>query len=118
MRRPTLVYRALVILAGCAPLAGADEFPRDLVAWSPSAANPVFRGAGYGAWDRKIRERGWILLEGGTYHLWYSGYNDACSKTRSLGHATSSAAPAATRFYTMHPDVRVFESLKLKGSKD
>src|SRR5262249_44473379 len=68
---------------------GADEFPRGLVAWTPLPGNPVFQGAGDGAWDRKIRERGYVLRERGTYHLWYTGYNDDLSPAKFLGHATS-----------------------------
>src|SRR4051794_10288503 len=67
----------------------ADDFPRDLVAWSPIAANPVFQGAGDDAWDKKIRERGYILVEDGTYHLWYTGYNEQRAPSMFLGHATS-----------------------------
>jgi hypothetical protein len=82
-----LLLPALALAAGPA---AAGEFPRRLVAWEPLEGNPVFRGGGDGAWDRKIRERGYILPEGGTYHLWYSGYNDARSRRCLLGHATSS----------------------------
>jgi hypothetical protein len=67
----------------------ADEFPRELVAWRPVVTTPVFQGAGDNAWDRKIRERGFILVEDGTFHLWYTGYNDDLSPTKFLGHATS-----------------------------
>ena len=67
----------------------ADDFPDALVKWTPAAGNPVFRGDGDRTWDRKIRERGWILVEDGQYHLWYTGYNDDRSKLRLLGHATS-----------------------------
>jgi sucrose-6-phosphate hydrolase SacC (GH32 family) len=66
------------------------EFPDSLVGWRPDPAQPVvFRGAGGDAWDRKIRERGWIMVEDGTYHLWYTGYNDDRSPNHFLGHATS-----------------------------
>jgi beta-1,2-mannobiose phosphorylase / 1,2-beta-oligomannan phosphorylase len=82
--------RALLGVVACAIApALADDFPKDLVAWSPFAANPVFQGTGDNAWDRKIRERGYILVENGTYHLWYTGYNDDRSPTKYLGHATS-----------------------------
>lgn len=85
-----LALLALVFQVGLRPVAvPGGEFPRGLVAWTPLAGNPVFQGAGGDAWDRKIRERGFILVEGGTYHLWYTGYNDDRSPTRFLGHATS-----------------------------
>jgi hypothetical protein len=67
----------------------ADDFPKDLVRWSPLPGNPVFKGTGDRSWDHKIRERGYILREGEKYHLWYTGYNDELSPTKFLGHATS-----------------------------
>jgi len=70
-------------------LARADEFPRELVDWVPAVADPVFKGSGGDTWDRKIRERGYILVEDGTSHLWYTGYNDDRSPSKFLGHATS-----------------------------
>jgi len=76
----------LMIVLAQAP---AGDFPEALVRWSPAAPDPVFRGGGAGAWDEKIRERGWVRFEGGLFHLWYTGYNDARSKLRLLGHATS-----------------------------
>ncbi len=82
-------YFLLLLLVAAGRPAVADEFPRDLVAWRPSPANPVFRGAGGDAWDRKIRERGWIDVENGTYRLWYTGYNEDRSANKYLGHATS-----------------------------
>ncbi|WP_435017108.1 glycosylase [Tundrisphaera sp. TA3] len=77
------------LLLGFATLARSDEFPPDLVRWAPIATNPVFTGTTPDRWDLKIRERGWILIEDGTFHLWYTGYNEAKSPTRFLGHATS-----------------------------
>jgi beta-1,2-mannobiose phosphorylase / 1,2-beta-oligomannan phosphorylase len=85
--RPSFAPVLLLLVAGLPAL--ADEFPKDLVAWRPSPANPVFGGAGGDAWDRKIRERGWIDVEDGRYRLWYTGYNDDRSPTKFLGHATS-----------------------------
>lgn len=76
-----------VLLAAPAP---PDDFPRALVHWKPLPDNPVFAGAGDNAWDRKIRERGFILFEKGEYRLWYTGYNDDRSPTKFLGLATSS----------------------------
>ena len=41
-------------------------------------------------WDRKIRERGYILTaDDGTYDLWYTGYAGDHPPRMSLGHATS-----------------------------
>jgi sucrose-6-phosphate hydrolase SacC (GH32 family) len=65
------------------------DFPPEVVAWTPDPSGAVFQGAGGDAWDQKIRERGWVLNEDGTYHLWYTGYNEGRTKTRLLGHATS-----------------------------
>jgi len=82
--------RWLVVVAGLVGTASAADFPADLVNWTASPANPVFTGTGLErGWDRKIRERGYILVENGVYHLWYTGYNDARSPNRSLGYALS-----------------------------
>ena len=67
----------------------AEEFPANVVRWVPALNKPVFKGAGGKAWDRHIRERGWILIEGGKYHLWYTGFNEDRSPLMLLGHATS-----------------------------
>src|SRR5579864_101942 len=88
--RPTAYVRiALCVVALSTLPARADDFPPDLVKWTLLLDKPVFAGAGGDAWDRKIRERGWILVEGGTYHLWYTGYNVDRAPTMFLGHATS-----------------------------
>jgi hypothetical protein len=82
----------LLFIVPCGATGGQDDgraFPRGLVEWTPIANSPVFQGAGDDAWDRKIRERGYILVEDGTYRLWYTGYNEDRSRTMSLGHATS-----------------------------
>ncbi len=68
----------------------ATEFPSALVDFVAGPNNPIFKAAGPGHWDAKIRERGWILLEGGTYHLWYTGYDGTREGIRQLGYATSS----------------------------
>jgi hypothetical protein len=81
---------ALALLATLVrPAAGGEAFPRGLVEWTPIAGNPVFQGAGGDAWDQRIRERGYIVREDGTYHLWYTGYNTSRSPSMFLGHATS-----------------------------
>ena len=77
----------------------AVDFPPDLVQWQASPANPVFTGTGLErGWDRLIRERGYILVEDGVYHLWYTGYNDARSPNRSLGYALSTDGIAWIRY--------------------
>jgi beta-1,2-mannobiose phosphorylase / 1,2-beta-oligomannan phosphorylase len=72
-----------------AKTASAVEFPPELVNWSPRPGNPVFTAAGPGQWDEKIRERGWILREGDTYRLWYTGYDGKREDIKLLGYATS-----------------------------
>jgi hypothetical protein len=89
MRLSTFARAALLWLVVTPAALVADEFPKSLVSWKPVVSEPVFQGAGDNAWDRKIRERGYILVEDGTYHLWYTGYNDDRSPTKFLGHATS-----------------------------
>src|SRR3989304_327467 len=64
----------------------------------PYAHNPVFTGGGPGRWDVKIRERGWILREGGTYHLWYTGYDGTREGIKLLGYATSPDGLKWTRY--------------------
>jgi beta-1,2-mannobiose phosphorylase / 1,2-beta-oligomannan phosphorylase len=78
------------------PQKSASEWP--LVAWTAIAENPVFTGTGRDTWDRKIRERGYILVAAdGTYHLWYTGYAGDRPATMSLGHATSRDGVSWTR---------------------
>ena len=70
-------------------------FPPELVDWVPYAGNPLFSGTGQGGWDDQIRERGFILREGGLWRLWYTGYNPARGGAMALGYATS---PDGLRF--------------------
>ena len=65
------------------------ELPPQIVDFAAYTGNPLFGGTGSDTWDRKSRERGFILREGNTYHLWYTGYNKNRSKTT-------------------HPDVRIY----------
>ena len=88
-RLPTLPL-ITVFLFGLAPRAGAGEvFPPELVAFGPVSATPLFAGGGADAWDRDLRERGWIMRSGGRWHLWYTGSNLDRDPRRFLGHATS-----------------------------
>src|SRR5213593_97856 len=65
-----------------------EKFPPELVKFVPHSKDPVF-AAEPGKWDAKIRERGWILREGGVYKLWYTGYDGTENGLRMLGYATS-----------------------------
>ncbi|NDC63350.1 MAG: glycosylase [Planctomycetia bacterium] len=67
----------------------ARGFPRELVEFGPPSAAPLFAGGGSGAWDRDLRERGWIVRDGGCWHLWYTGSNPDHDRVRRLGYATS-----------------------------
>ena len=81
-----------VALVAAASVGSADDadFPSELVDFGPASAVPLFAGAGAGAWDATIRERGWIRREGpGEWRLWYTGYDDAASPLKRLGLATS-----------------------------
>ena len=69
--------------------ARADEFPPELTRFEPGPINPVFTPGGPGHWDVKLRERGWILREGTTYHMWYTGYDGTREGLKMLGYATS-----------------------------
>jgi hypothetical protein len=85
-----MVRASLLALLLCWPsLARSQDFPPDFTEWAPVVDAPVFAGTGQDTWDKKIRERGWILKIGEAYHLWYTGYNDDRSPLRFLGHATS-----------------------------
>ncbi len=62
--------------------------------------NPLFTGTGEATWDREIRERGFILRDGGTWRLWYTGYDSARSEKKALGYATSDDGIRWTRYPT------------------
>jgi len=67
-----------------------ENAPWQFTGWVAVADNPVFTGTGKDTWDRKIRERGYILVDReGVHHLWYTGYAGDRPPTMSLGHATS-----------------------------
>jgi beta-1,2-mannobiose phosphorylase / 1,2-beta-oligomannan phosphorylase len=58
--------------------------------WTPIQENPVFAGTARDTWDRKIRERGYIVVgDDGIYRLWYTGYAGDRPSTMSLGLVTS-----------------------------
>lgn len=80
------------------PKTGDDAFPKEMVEFVPYEGNPVFKGTGTNTWDRKIRERGYILYEDGLYKMWYSGYNPEMAKPKFMGYATSTDGINWTRY--------------------
>jgi len=83
------------------------EFPKQLTDWVPYEGNPLFAGTAQRTWDDHIRERGFILREGGLWRLWYTGYDPARGGTMALGYATS---PDGVRF-TRHTGNPVFDGV-------
>lgn len=77
----------LVVAVGAAR--GGDRVPPPLVDFGPVSATPLFAGGGPDAWDRDLRERGWIMRHGGRWHLWYTGSHPDRDPVRRLGHAVS-----------------------------
>tara|TARA_R110000868_G_scaffold108065_6_gene295384 strand:+ start:594 stop:1580 length:987 start_codon:yes stop_codon:yes gene_type:complete len=68
----------------------SDNFPSEMVSFFANPIAPVFVGIdGEDAWDKNLRERGYILFEDNMYKMWYTGYNDSISPKRFLGLATS-----------------------------
>jgi len=86
-------FIAVVLIAACNNQTRQNrqnEFSADMVAFIPIKGNPVFAGTGLETWDKKIRERGYILFEDGLYKMWYTGYNPEMAREKYLGFATSS----------------------------
>jgi hypothetical protein len=107
--RPALLLLVLsaALAAGRSTHAEGPRFPPELVDWVPYAANPLFAGTGQATWDREIRERGFILRDGGTWRLWYTGYDTKRGEKKSLGYATS---PEGIR-WTRHAGNPVFDAV-------
>ena len=96
-RRVALLFLAPWLAAFSLAPAG-DEFPPELVRFEPYDRNPVFTGAGNGAWDARIRERGWIMREGDIWRMWYTGYDKSDNPQMMLGYATSRDGISWTRY--------------------
>jgi predicted GH43/DUF377 family glycosyl hydrolase len=90
----------LFLVVGRTTTAADDDFPAELTHFVAAQGNPIFTGAGPGSWDVKIRERGWILREDDSWHLWYTGYDGSPDGIRLLGYAKSSDG----RTWTRHPN--------------
>lgn len=68
-----------------------------LLVFDAYSHNPVFAGTDTNTWDRRIRERGFILFEDNSYHMWYTGYTGDDSDLH-LGYATSPDGITWTRY--------------------
>ena len=79
-------------------------FPKKLTRFTTPEIAPLFTGGGKDSWDQKIRERGFILKEDGTYHMWYTGFGPD-SKALALGYATS----ADGIHWTPYPNNPIFK---------
>ena len=94
-RRSQMVHNAVLfatsLLLCTLPLVADEAIPvADITSVEPMSEAPVFAGQP-GAWDTKIRERGWIMRNGDTWRLWYTGYNpNEQPPLMKLGLATSS----------------------------
>ncbi|MCB1099951.1 MAG: glycosylase [Verrucomicrobiae bacterium] len=89
---------------------GIDAFPAELVKFSPASSNPVFEGSGKGHWDEHIRERGWILRDGDSWKMWYTGFEGGGGNdgpNLKLGYATSTDGLQWTR----HPDNPIYDEM-------
>ncbi len=75
----------------------ATPFPEELVQFNTWSNNSVFEGTGENTWDQNIRERGYILKENGTYHMWYTGLRSG-GPALALGYATSPDGFTWTRY--------------------
>ena len=85
----------------------AQDLPAAFQNFKSAVDAPVFTSSP-GNWDALIRERGWILKTGETYHLWYTGYNpDRQPFSMQLGYATSLDGSTWTR----HPQNPIFDDV-------
>lgn len=75
----------------------ALPFPPEIVTFDATGGKPLFQAGPAGAWDARIRERGWILREDDGYHFWYTGYASS-DGIRQLGYATSPDGYTWTRY--------------------
>jgi predicted GH43/DUF377 family glycosyl hydrolase len=73
------------------------EFPDEMVKFKNYDKNPIFTGTGTSTWDKKIRERGFILKEDSLYHMWYTGFVNDNSEMH-LGYASSKDGINWTRY--------------------
>lgn len=114
MKLPLIIISCILILSSCKERSKSEKtnsdatensisdvvtppFPEELIRFKTISENPVFEGTGENTWDQKIRERGYILKEDGTYHMWYTGLQPGGSAL-ALGYATSPDGITWTRY--------------------
>ena len=68
---------------------GSPLFPPELTRFEPHEKNPIFTAGADTAWDRQIRERGWIMKEDNEWRMYYTGYDGTQTGLRKLGLALS-----------------------------
>jgi predicted GH43/DUF377 family glycosyl hydrolase len=54
--------------------------------WTPYAENPVLDVGEEGGWEDEWVVKPYVLFDGDTYHMWYTGYNGTNAR---IGYATS-----------------------------
>jgi hypothetical protein len=91
---PSLVVLCII---GENPRAKGQDFPTSIVDWVEASAEPLFAGTDRPTWDRKIRERGFILFEDNRYRLWFTGYDGTREGAKHLGVALSTDGRAWER---------------------
>ena len=81
-----------------AKLSHTLEFANEMVKFVPFVNNPLFSGTNTDTWDKRIRERGFILSDDGIYKMWYTGYKGDDNDPKCLGYATSKDGIHWTRY--------------------
>jgi hypothetical protein len=83
---------------------GYAESTNGITGWSKSGSNPVLTVGVSGKWDDEHISLPWVILDGGTYKMWYTGTDDPTGETDiQIGYATSPDGIAWTRQNSGNP---------------
>ena len=85
-----MVLWLVVFQANSEPPELCSPFPLELTSFRAHTSNPIFKSGQDSAWDRQIRERGWVLADGDQWRMYYTGYDGTEEGRRMLGLAISS----------------------------